>query len=358
MTCHRSKFMVAARIAVFCVLTAFVTPVVHAAVGNAAFPDVTESDPAVIDPVTVTVELTTHPFAQGGTEFLTVFFDHEELSVTFASPPHTASRIVSCGRGCVQSGFVSSNRPVAERDNIVIIYRARRDHRTEAIDPSPTLITVAHTDYFASADFSTVLATERVFMINVYNGPAPPPSLELFPVTLTVLGEGATETVEVNLAAEPSADVTVAVAVSDPSELTVNPASLVFSSTNWNAVQTFVLTGVEDNLVDGTQAVVVTYAVSSDDTGYDPMLNVTWPLDVTDVPALVLDPPSLLNLAEGDTSQVMVKLAKRPDARVIVEISSSDIGELLVSPASSFFHVLHLGHAAARDAVGRGGQRG
>ena len=71
-------------------------------------------------------------------------------------------------------------------------------------------------------------------MIDVYSVA---PGLELDPDTPTPLAEGATRTVMMNLSRRPTDDVTVEVSSSDTGELTVSPASLVFTDANWNTAQ-------------------------------------------------------------------------------------------------------------------------
>ena len=54
---------------------------------------------------------------------------------------------------------------------------------------------------------------------------------------------------------QPTANVTIALSSSDPAEGTVIPASLVFTSANWNVAQTVTVTGVDDAVVDGADRV-------------------------------------------------------------------------------------------------------
>ena len=170
--------------------------------------------------------------------------------------------------------------------------------------------------------------------------------LVLAPDTPPSVAEGATETVMVKLANMPAADVNVAVSVSDATELSFSPASLVFTSADWNTPKAVELTGKADSEVDGTQAVVVTYAVSSTgDSAYNDVTDVTRSLNVTDgdVAGLVLVPNSLPDLAEGATETVMVKLANMPAADVTVDVSSADpddpgdTGEVSLSTARLVF---------------------
>ena len=119
--------------------------------------------------------------------------------------------------------------------------------------------------------------------------------LVLAPDALAALAEGETATVMAKLATQPDSLVAVGVTVSDSSELSVTPPLLVllFLPSNWNTAQPVVLTGETDNVVDGTQAVVVTYDFMSLAAIYSDLPSVTQDVDVTDVdvaePGLVLD---------------------------------------------------------------------
>ena len=77
---------------------------------------------------------------------------------------------------------------------------------------------------------------------------------------------GGTATFTVVLDAQPTADVTVGLSTSDATEGTVLPASLTFTSANWNTAQTVTVTGVNDDLDDGDIAYsIVTAAATSAD---------------------------------------------------------------------------------------------
>ena len=64
---------------------------------------------------------------------------------------------------------------------------------------------------------------------------------------------------------QPTANVTIALSSSNTTEGTVSPASLVFTTANWNVAQTVTVTGVDDAVVDGpiTYTIVTAPAVST-----------------------------------------------------------------------------------------------
>src|SRR5204863_9995962 len=80
---------------------------------------------------------------------------------------------------------------------------------------------------------------------------------------------GGTATFTVVLTSQPTADVTIALTSSDATEGAVAPASLTFTSVNWNVAQTVTVTGVDDIVDDGNVAyTIVTAAAVSTDVTY------------------------------------------------------------------------------------------
>ncbi len=63
---------------------------------------------------------------------------------------------------------------------------------------------------------------------------------------LSTTEAGGTDTFTISLKTAPSADVTIALSSDTPSEATVSPASVTFTSLNWASPQTIRVTGVDD----------------------------------------------------------------------------------------------------------------
>jgi hypothetical protein len=81
---------------------------------------------------------------------------------------------------------------------------------------------------------------------------------------------GGTATFTLSLASQPLDSVTVALSSSDTGEGTVSPASVEFTTDNWNVPQTVTVTGVDDALSDGDVAYkVITGSAVSDDARYN-----------------------------------------------------------------------------------------
>jgi hypothetical protein len=158
--------------------------------------------------------------------------------------------------------------------------------------------------------------------------------------TLTTEG-GSTDTFTVMLNTQPTADVTIAISSTNTAEGTVNPASLTFTSANWNTPQTVTLTGVDDSVKDGDQSYSITLAnATSTDTRYNGLFGTSLSASNTDddIPSITMSPTSgLVTTEAGGTATFTVALKTQPTADVTIPLSSDTPAEGTVSPASLTF---------------------
>ena len=151
---------------------------------------------------------------------------------------------------------------------------------------------------------------------------------------------GASDTFTVVLDLPPTGDVTIALASSNLTEGTVDPASLVFTTANWSVPQTVTVTGADDLVgdLDRVFRIDTGSAVST-----DPAYNGLDPADVTVTnrsvdAAIVVSPNGGLITTEAGTSDTFeVVLHSAPAADVTIALSSSLPGEGTPSPASLTF---------------------
>ena len=96
------------------------------------------------------------------------------------------------------------------------------------------------------------------------------PGITVSPVSGLVTTEAAgTASFTVVLDTQPTSEVTIGLSSSDPTEGTVAPSSLIFTTANWNSAQTVTVTGVDDALADGDQPYsILTAPATSADAGY------------------------------------------------------------------------------------------
>ncbi len=153
--------------------------------------------------------------------------------------------------------------------------------------------------------------------------------------TLEVTDDSTTEAGEqgafrLALNSQPSADVTVQFASTDPSEGTVAVAQLTFTPVNWKAPQVVQVTGVDDDEADGEQAFGITFAETlSADPGY---------ASIRPEDALLKNVDNdtagfVVSAATGSTSEAGVQatftivLTSKPTEQVELQVSSTDPGE-------------------------------
>ncbi len=151
---------------------------------------------------------------------------------------------------------------------------------------------------------------------------------------------GGKATFTIVLTSQPSANVTIGLSSSNPAEGTVSPASVTFTSGNWNIPQTVTITGVDDAVADGPQAYTIITAAA---TSTDPLYNGINPTDVSvtnmdnDVAGVTVSPTSLTTHESGSPVTFAIVLNTKPTANVTINVSSSDLTEGTVSPASVVF---------------------
>ncbi|MEI9938892.1 MAG: Calx-beta domain-containing protein [Pseudomonadota bacterium] len=161
---------------------------------------------------------------------------------------------------------------------------------------------------------------------------------------------GKTDSFTIRLQSKPSADVSIAISSSNPAEGKPNVSSVVFTSTNWNANQTVVVTGQDD---DGAQDGSPTYKIILDPTqSKDPNYNGKIdPPDVTltntdnDTAGFVVSPTSGLVTGEsGLKATFTIKLTSKPvgtGVNVKIQLTSSDLTEGTVSPGTVTFDAVN-----------------
>ena len=200
--------------------------------------------------------------------------------------------------------------------------------------PSTLGVTVAASAHTGTSSLTT--ATVQV---------APLPEVTVSPPSLA-LNENAgttnanTGTFTAVLDSAPAANTALTVASADPGAAMVNPATLTFTTMNWNTAQTVTVTAQADD-DPNNEAVRVT--LSAADIGTLATVSVTVTDDDrgtvlidADPTTAALDPGPLL-LAEGDTGSYSVRLSARPTATATVAVTSGDTGAVTVDQSSLTF---------------------
>ncbi len=203
-------------------------------------------------------------------------------------------------------------------------------------DVAYTIVTAAATS--ADAIYNGINAAD-VAVTNTDNDAA---GITVTPTSgLTTTEAVGTATFTVVLTSQPTADVTIGISPSDPTEGTVSSPSLTFTPANWNTPQTVTVTGADDVLDDGNVAyTIVTAAANSADLIYNGINAADVAVTNTDNDAagITVTPTSGLTTTEaGGTATFTIVLTSQPTADVTIALSSSDPTEGTVSPASVGF---------------------
>ncbi|MEY4906445.1 MAG: hypothetical protein RL260_163, partial [Pseudomonadota bacterium] len=138
--------------------------------------------------------------------------------------------------------------------------------------------------------------------------------------SLSNTSEGqATGSFSVVLVTAPTANVSIALNVSDPTELSLGTSTLTFTSANWNVAQVVTVTGVDDTIVDGTvwSNITLAPAVSADAAynGRDPSDVSMANADDDTFNTLVVTTAS--DVFDGNTSSIAALIASRgADGRI------------------------------------------
>ncbi|WP_038097887.1 hypothetical protein, partial [Thioalkalivibrio sp. HK1] len=153
--------------------------------------------------------------------------------------------------------------------------------------------------------------------------------LTLTPASLEV-AEGTSGTFTVKPATQPTSDLTIALASSDTSspDITFSPASLTFTTANWNNPRTVTVNTVADSDTNDDSA---TINLSGTGVALTSMV-----ITARERVGLVL---STTNIAviEGNSETFTVKLGSQPADSRTIDVVSDDLNHATVSPASLTF---------------------
>ncbi|MFN9622281.1 MAG: choice-of-anchor L domain-containing protein, partial [Cyanobacteriota bacterium] len=143
---------------------------------------------------------------------------------------------------------------------------------------------------------------------------------------------GGTATFSVELSIQPTADVSISLQLSDPTEGTLSTSSLLFTSTNWNTPQIITVTGIDDpestGLLDGDQPYLInTGLVASADPNYNG-LN---PIDIavvnqdrdTNIISLATSPVSV---TEDGSSNLIFTFTRSGDTTAALDVNYTVAG--------------------------------
>ena len=130
---------------------------------------------------------------------------------------------------------------------------------------------------------------------------------------VTETGSGNTDTYTVVLDSQPTASVTITPTSDTPTAATVSPATLTFTTSNWNTAQPVTVTGVNDSTDNpgGGREVSISHAASSTDTKYTISSGGSVEAMVRDDdPTTVTLSSTAGNMEEGQTKEFTITLGR------------------------------------------------
>ena len=156
--------------------------------------------------------------------------------------------------------------------------------------------------------------------------------------TLTVT-EGGSATYTVRLNTQPTSDVVISVTKSGNTDVTVSPARLTFTPSNWSTAQTVTVRAAQDADAANDAAAIahaVVAARSADE--YDAVTVAGVAVTVTDddtAGATVSE--TTLTVTEGGSATYTVRLNTQPTSDVVIGVTKSGSPDVTVSPATLTF---------------------
>jgi len=156
--------------------------------------------------------------------------------------------------------------------------------------------------------------------------------------TVVVEG-GTTDTITVSLSIQPTADVTVTLAVD--ANIAISPTTLTFTPLNFTSIQTVTVTAMNDQVAEGNHAGTITVAGVTGAAEYAVLTglpNLVATIADNDVAAVAVTPLNGLVVSEaGGSATFQIAMATQPTAPVTFAVASADASAATASPASVTF---------------------
>ena len=154
------------------------------------------------------------------------------------------------------------------------------------------------------------------------------------------MDEGGSHAYTIKLGTEPTADVAIALNVEGDSDITVSPASLTFTSSNYSTAQTVTISAAQDNTDYADDTAYVNHSITTTDAIYVEQFIPTMYVTAADDDAALMLSVDSLQIAEGGTAEYTVKLTNAPtggDVTVTLEegTTTSDDTSITVQTPSS-----------------------
>lgn len=140
--------------------------------------------------------------------------------------------------------------------------------------------------------------------------------------TTDLVEGGATDTGEISLRSQPTADVTVTIA--NDGQATASVSTLTFTTVNWATPQPVTMTAVDDAVAEGPHMATATISSTSVDPKYN-NTSIPWNMNVGDndnAAITMTETAGSTDIAEGGaTDQISFVLTSEPTADVVIDVT-------------------------------------
>lgn len=147
---------------------------------------------------------------------------------------------------------------------------------------------------------------------------------------------GSPDSFTIRLTTQPLSNVVVDIESADTSEATVGTDSAILTPQNWNTGVDVNVIAFDDVFVDGSHSVPILLSINDADSddAYDDVPDQSFLIETEDddEPGFILNQSSL-SVSEIGTTEFTILLTSAPLSDVVINVSSSDIGEVVVSPS-------------------------
>ena len=277
------------------------------------------------DTAAVTVSETTLTVDEGANGTYTVKLNAQPTSDVVINATTTGSSDVTLTPATLT--FTTSNWDTAQTMRVA----AAQD--TDAANDAATLTHKVLTDRSAG-EYDTVTIGSVAVTVTDDDTAA----VSVSETTLTV-DEGETAVYTVKLNAQPTSDVVINATTTGSSDVTLTPAALTFTTSNWDTAQTVTVAAAQDTDA-ANDAATLTHKVLTDRSAgeYDTVTIGSVAVTVTDDDtAAVSVSETTLTVDEGETAVYTVKLNAQPTSDVVINATTTGSSDVTLTPAALTF---------------------
>ena len=295
------------------------------------------------DTAGATVSETTLTVAEGGSGSYTVRLNAQPTSDVVISVTRTGSPDVTVSPATLT--FTPSNWSTAQ----TVTVRAAQD-----ADAANDAAAIAHAVVAARSADEYDAATIAGVAVTVTDDDTAGATVSETTLTVT---EGGSGSYTVRLNTQPTSDVVISVTRTGSPDVTVSPATLTFTSSNWGTAQTVTVAAAQDaDAVNDAASIAHAVVDASSADEFDAVTIAGVAVTVTDDDAAgATVSETTLTVTEGGSASYTVRLNTQPTSDVVITVSSGNT-DVTVSPATLTFTSSNWGTAqtvtvrAAQDA--------